>query len=39
MRIIPAAGNGESCLDPVFSTIYKFGSMQFSDTLMSDEYK
>ena len=38
MRTIPAAGKEESCLGPVFSTIYKFGSIQFSDMLMSDGY-
>ena len=28
----------KSCLDPVFPTIYDFGSLQFSDTLMSGGY-
>ena len=28
----------ESCLVPVFPTIYECGSIQFSDTLMSDGY-
>ena len=38
MRTIPAAGNGESYLAPVFQTIYKVGSIQISDMLMSDGY-
>ena len=38
MRTLPAEGKGESCTGPVFSTIYKFGSIQFSDTIMSDGY-
>ena len=29
MRTIPAAGNGESSLGPVFSAIYKFVSIQY----------
>ena len=38
MSTIPASGNSKTCLGPVFTTIYKFGSIQFSDTLMSDGY-
>ena len=39
MRIIPASRNRKSCLmGPVFPIIYDFGSIQFSDTLMSDRY-
>ena len=38
MHTIPALGNGKSCLGPVFLTIYEFGSIQFSNTLMSDGY-
>ena len=30
MRTIPAVGN--SCLGPVLTTIYEFGSIQFLDT-------
>ena len=36
-RIIPAAGNGESCLG-CLSTIFKFASIQVSDTLTSGVY-
>ena len=36
--LITAAGNRESFLDPVFLTIYELGSVQISDTLMSDGY-
>ena len=38
MDTIPASGNMESCLGPVFQTIDEFGSIQFSDTLISDGY-
>ena len=38
MRTIPTAGNGESCLDPVFPTIYKFGSLHLSESEISDGY-
>ena len=38
MRTIPATRNGESYLGPVFSTIYKFVSIQFLDALLSDGY-
>ena len=36
MRNIPAAKIGESCLSPIFPTIYKFGPIRFSDKLMTD---
>ena len=35
VRTIPASGNMESCLGPVFRPFMK---IQFSDTLMSDGY-
>ena len=38
MYTIPALKNKKSCLGPVFPTIYDYGSIQFSDTLMSDGY-
>ena len=36
MHTVPALGNRESYLGPVFQPIYEFGLKQFSDTLMSD---
>ena len=38
MGKIPAVGNSEMFLDPVFPTIYEFGPIQLSDTLMADGY-
>ena len=37
-RRLSASGNKQSCLGPVFLTIYDFGSRLFSETLMSDGY-
>ena len=33
MRTVSVSGNSERCLGPVFSTIYEFGSIQFSLTV------